>query len=96
MEGVRLYDIDFSAQEILQIHLQGAEVQQGATGLELDEEIDIAVGTSFASGDGAEDAQASHSTALSQLQNRLALSLEEKKTNCGRAHLPPPGEITMS
>lgn len=37
--------VDFSSQEILQIHQQGAKVEQASPWLDDNQEIDVAVGT---------------------------------------------------
>ncbi len=51
-----LYHIDFQAQQVFEIEDETAEVEDGHTRLELDEEVDIAIGPRVPSGYGPKHA----------------------------------------
>jgi hypothetical protein len=55
-EGGLCGDMDVAAQKISEVHEEAAKVHQVATGLEIDEEVDVAAVTGVAASDGSEDA----------------------------------------
>lgn len=49
------HDVDLAVQMLLQVHQQASEVEQASTGLQLDQEIDVARGIRLAPHHRAED-----------------------------------------
>jgi len=81
MQSIWLDDVDFSAEEILEVHLEGAEVDQRGAWAELHEEIDVAGGVGIAAREGAEDLQAPRPVAGREREDLLALRPQEGITD---------------
>jgi hypothetical protein len=78
VQSIRLDNIDLPAKEILEVHLERAEVDQRGAGSELDEKINVAGGMGLATREGAEDPQAVRTVAGCQGKDLLPFRLEER------------------
>lgn len=96
MQGVRLDDVDFPAEEVLEVHLKRAEVDQRGGGAELHEEIDVAGRVSLAACEGAKDFQAARPVSGRESEDLLAFRLKERIKNGALDDGPwaePPGSM---
>jgi hypothetical protein len=65
-------DMDVATQKVSEVHEEAAKVHQAATGLEIDEEVDVAVVAGIARGDRAEDAHTRCPSAVGRSGNLIA------------------------
>ena len=75
MQGLRLDDIDLSAQQVLQILNKCDVIEQAPAGIEIDQEVQIAVGLSLASGYRTEYAHVACAVLLRDTQDLIAVCL---------------------
>ncbi len=52
---VHRHHVDGATQQLLQLQLDGNKIEKARAGKELDQEIDVGIGTGLTTGDGAED-----------------------------------------
>jgi hypothetical protein len=78
MESIRLDHVDFPAQKILEVHLEGPEVDPRGSWAKLYEEIDIARGICLAARERAENLEATCLVPSRKGENLLPFCLEER------------------
>lgn len=70
-------DVHRDTKELGELDLQRLHVEQRASGLELDEQVDVAVGPVLASGGGTEDARFGGAVPLTRRKHLAAPTLED-------------------
>ena len=75
MQGLGLDDIDLSAQQVLQVLNERYVIEQAPAGLEIDQEVQIAVGLSLTSGYRTEYAYVACAILLRDTQDLIAVCL---------------------
>ena len=77
LQSARRHDIDRRADNLVQIHEQPAEVKQTAARLQLDEKIDVALGSLITTGDRPEDSKVSDAVPPRRRQESAAQPANE-------------------
>ena len=73
MQGLGLDDVDLSAQQVLQILNECDVIEQAPAGIEIDQEVQIAVGLSLTSGYRTEYAYVARAVLLRDTHDLIAV-----------------------
>ena len=76
-------DVDLDAQQLPQIHDEPAVVQQGAAGVEADDDIQVGIFRCVAAGNGPEDADVVRAVSAGDVQDGLAFAVNGLFGNLG-------------
>lgn len=93
------HHINRAPEQLLEFHHESAEIEKAAAGLQIDEEVNVAVGASFAAGDRAKDADVPRPVSRRNSQDLLPLSIYFRRSKLHahilRASAPPALPLSL-